>query len=181
MPLRHSSGAIDGISIFAREAGQGTLAERNRIGLLERIGERLGGSLELGATLRHVTEMLVPQFADHCFIDLFQGDTLVRRVQTNAGGWEPPRGAWASVGGQVRYPEGHFCQQAMARTEILVVTDLQEENIPAPSADSLRASLDIGMISVIALPLHARGELLGRHEPGPVRAYGPERTAVWPG
>ena len=161
VPLRHSSGAVDGISIFAREAGQGTLAERNRIGLLERIGERLGGSLELDATLRHVTEMLVPQFADHCFIDLLQGDTLVRRVQTNVGGWEPPRGAWTPVGGQVRYPEGHFCQQAMAGSEIVVVTDLQEENFPAPSADSLRASYDVGMISVIALPLHARGELLG--------------------
>ena len=161
VPLRHASGAVDGISIFAREAGQGTLAERNRIGLLERIGERLGGSLELGATLRHVAEMLVPQFADHCVIDLFQGEKLIRRVQTNAAGWAPPPGAWAPVGAQVRYPEGHFCRQAMDRTEIVVVADLQEESYPAPSADSLRASHDAGMFSVIALPLHARGELLG--------------------
>ena len=161
VPLRHPSGAVDGISIFAREAGQGTLTERNRIGLLERIGERLGGSLELGATLRHVAEMLVPQFADHCVIDLFQGDKLIRRVQTNAAGWAPPPGTWTPVGAQVRYPEGHFCRQAMDRTEIVVVADLQEESYPAPSADSLRASHDAGMFSVIALPLHARGELLG--------------------
>ena len=160
VPLRHSSGAIDGISIFAREAARARW-RNDGSGRWKCIGERLGGSLELGATLRHVTDMLVPQFADHCFIDLFQGDTLVRRVQTNAGGWEPPRGAWTPVGEQVRYPEGHFCQQAMARSEIVVVTDLQEENFPAPSADSLRASYDVGMISVIALPLHARGELLG--------------------
>ena len=181
VPLRHPSGAIDGISIFAREASQGTLAERNRIGLLERIGERLGGSLELVATLRHVTEMLVPQFADHCFIDLFQGDKLIRRVQTNAGGWEPPPGAWTPVGEQVRYPEGHFCQQAMARPEIIVVADLTEEDYPAPSVDSLRASHDVGMVSVIALPLYARGELLGvmslalsglTGRPG--RRYGPD-------
>ena len=161
VPLRHPSGAIDGIAIFAREAGQGTLAERNRIGLLERIGERLGGSLELDATLRHVTEMLVPQFADHCFIDLLQGDKLIRRVQTNAGGWEPPPGAWTPAGAPVSYPEGHFCQQAMARMEIIVVADLEEESYPAPTAHSLRASRGVGMTSVIALPLHARGELLG--------------------
>ena len=161
VPLRHPSGAIDGIAIFAREAGQGTLAERNRIGLLERIGERLGGSLELDATLRHVTEMLVPQFADHCFIDLLQGDKLIRRVQTNAGGWEPPPGAWTPAGAPVSYPEGHFCQQAMARMEIIVVADLEEESYPAPTAHSLRASRRVGMTSVIALPLHARGELLG--------------------
>jgi len=161
VPLRHPSGAVDGICVFARKAGRGTLAERNRIGLLERIGEKLGGSLELDATLRHVTEMLVPQFADHCFIDLFQGDKLVRRVQTNAHGWEPPPGAWTPVGEPVGYPEGHFCQQAMARGEIVVVAELAEEDYPAPSADSMRASRAVAMVSVIALPLYARGELLG--------------------
>jgi serine phosphatase RsbU (regulator of sigma subunit) len=161
VPLRHPSGAIDGICIFARKAGRGSLAERNRIGLLERIGQKLGGSLELDATLRHVTEMLVPQFADHCFIDLFSGDKLVRRVQTHAHGWEPPPGGWVEIGQPVSYPEGHFCQQAMARTEIVVVTDLAEEDYPAPSADSMRASREIDMVSVVAVPLHARGELLG--------------------
>src|ERR1700761_8971750 len=161
VPLRHPSGAVDGICVFARKAGRGTLAERNRIGLLERIGEKLGGSLELDATLRHVTEMLVPQFADHCFIDLFSGDKLIRRVQTNAHGWEPPPGAWAPVGEPVGYPEGHFCQQAMARGEIIVVADLSEDDYPAPSADSMRASRSVDMVSVIALPLSARGELLG--------------------
>ena len=161
VPLRHPSGAVDGICVFARKAGRGTLAERNRIGLLERIGEKLGGSLELDATLRHVTEMLVPQFADHCFIDLFSGDKLIRRVQTNAHGWEPPPGAWAPAGETVSYPEGHFCQQAMARGEIVVAADLAEEDYPAPTADSMRASRDVAMVSVIALPLYARGELLG--------------------
>ena len=43
-------------------------------------------------TLRQVAETLVPQFADHCFIDLVQGDKLVRRVQTNAGGLDPAAG-----------------------------------------------------------------------------------------
>jgi serine phosphatase RsbU (regulator of sigma subunit) len=161
VPMRHRSGAIDGIVIFARKAGRGSLAERDRIGLLERIGERLGGSLELGETLRHVTEMLVPQFADHCFIDLYQGDKLIRRVQTHANGWRPPPGTWAEVGEQINYPKGHFCQQAMAQMETVVVADLEEENFPAPSPDSLRAAGEAGMVSVVALPLNARGELLG--------------------
>ncbi|HEY0716529.1 MAG TPA: SpoIIE family protein phosphatase [Streptosporangiaceae bacterium] len=161
VPLRHPSGAIDGICVFARKAARGPLAERNRIGLLERIGEKLGGSLELDATLRHVTEMLVPQFADHCFIDLFQGDKLIRRVQTNAHGWAPPPGAWTPVGQPVSYPDGHFCQQAMAHGEIVVVADLTEDDYPAPTADSMRTSREVDMISVVALPLCARGELLG--------------------
>ena len=96
-----------GIVIIAREALQRhSRRERDRIGLLERIGERLAGSLELDATLRHVAEMLVPQFADHCFIDLLQGDKLVRRVAAARRRLEPPPGTWAPVGEQISYPAG---------------------------------------------------------------------------
>ena len=124
--------------IMARAAaGRGSKRERDRIGLLERIGERLARSLELNTTLRHVAETLVPQFGDHCFIDLFQGDKLIRRSQRHAGGWTPAPGTWAMVGEQIRYPEGHFCQQAMSRMETVVVADLAEDKFPAPSVGKL--------------------------------------------
>ncbi|HKB31930.1 MAG TPA: SpoIIE family protein phosphatase [Streptosporangiaceae bacterium] len=146
-PLRHPSGAIDGIVIFAREAmRRGNEREFDRIGLLERIGERLAGSLELDRTLRHVAETLVPQFADHCFIDLRQSDKLVRRVAMHAGGW---------------HPQGHFCQQAMQRLDTVVVEDFAAHRFPAPSAASAAACDDVALTSVIASPLLARGELLG--------------------
>ena len=94
VPLSRSPGAIDGIVIIAHRAvRRASLRERDRIGLLERIGERLARSLELDVTLRHVAETLVPQFADHCFIDLFHGDKLIRRAQINAQGWAPPPGS----------------------------------------------------------------------------------------
>jgi serine phosphatase RsbU (regulator of sigma subunit) len=162
VPLRRPDGDIEGMVILAREAskrdGQG---QQDRIALLERIGERLAGSLELGTTLRHVAEMLVPQFADHCFIDLFAGDQLVRRVQRHAGGWVPPPGSWAQVGEQINYPEGHFCQQAMERLEPIAVNDLDTGAYPAPSSGSLAAAHEAGLTSVVAAPLYARGELLG--------------------
>src|SRR5215831_17942877 len=135
VPLRHPSGSVDGIVIVGRQATRrSSQHERDRIGLLERIGERLARSLELGLTLRHVAETLVPQFADHCFIDLFQGEKLIRRAQINAGGWTPQPGTWAMVGEQITYPEGHL---------------------------SLQASEDVGLTSIVAAPLVARGELLG--------------------
>ena len=162
VPLRDSSGAVDAIAVIARRAAQRVgRRERDRIRLLERIGERLAGSLELDLTLRHVAETLVPQFADHCFIDLFQGDKLIRRAQTNAQGWTPPPGSWARVGEQIVYPDGHFCQQAMTQLDAVVVGDLRDKQYPAPSPRSLRASEEVGLTSVIAAPLHARGELLG--------------------
>src|SRR5579859_2517389 len=162
VPLRHPSGAIDGIVIFAREATRrNSEREQERIGLLERIGERLSGSLELGVTLRHVADTLVPQFADHCFIDLIQGDKLIRRTSTHARDWSPKPGTWAGVGEPIRYPEGHFCQQAMARFETVLVADMAEERFPAPSRTSKEICDEVGLTSVVAAPLLARGELLG--------------------
>jgi serine phosphatase RsbU (regulator of sigma subunit) len=162
VPLRHPSGDIDGMVIMITEAGRrDAQREQDRLRLLERIGERLAGSLELDVTLRHVAQILVPQFADHCFIDLFSGDKLIRRVQTHAAGWEPPAGTWARVGEPIYYPPGHFMQQAMSRLETIVVPDLHAEYYPAPSEESMSAADQAGLISVLASPLYARGELLG--------------------
>jgi PAS domain S-box-containing protein len=162
VPLRHPSGAIDGIVIFAREATRrGSQRENERLGLLERIGERLAGSLELSVTLRHVADALVPQFADHCVIDLFQADKLIRRAAVHARGWMPKPGTWAAIGEQIKYPEGHFCQQAMSRLDAVLVADLADEHYPAPSRDSLEACEEVGVVSFVAAPLCARGELLG--------------------
>ncbi len=162
VPLRHPGGDIDGIVILAREASKrdGHL-QQDRIALLERVGERLAGSLEIGITLKHVADLLVPQFADHCFIDLFQGEQLIRRVHRHASDWAPPLDTWAQVGEPIHYPDGHFCQQAMARLDTVVVTDLDIDYYPAPSAESLAAVHQAGLSSVVAAPLYARGELLG--------------------
>src|SRR5215467_2461428 len=155
-PLRGNTGEITGIVIMAREA-----TRRGGQRASERIGERLASSLELDVTLRQVAETLVPQFADHCFIDLLQGDTLIRRAQLHARGWLPEPGTWADAGEPVRYPKGHFCELAMSRQDTVVVADLKEDDYPAPSANSLRAGQKVGLTSVIAAPLIARGQLLG--------------------
>ncbi|HXZ70322.1 MAG TPA: GAF domain-containing protein, partial [Streptosporangiaceae bacterium] len=162
VPLRQPGGEIDGMVILAREASKrdGQL-EQDRIALLEQVGERLAGSLEIGTTLKHVAEILVPQFADHCFIDLFQGNQLIRRAMRHASDWVPPPGTWAQVGEQIHYPDGHFCQQAMARLDTIAINDLDREYYPAPSPESMAAAHEAGLTSVIAAPLYARGELLG--------------------
>ena len=162
VPLRHPSDDIGGMVIMLTEAGRrDAQREQDWVRLLERIGERLAGSLELDTTLRHVAQILVPQFADHCFIDLVSGDKLVRRVMTHAGGWEPAAGTWAGVGEPISYPAGHFMQQAMERLETVVVPDLHAEYYPAPSEESMSAAEQAGLTSVLASPLCARGELLG--------------------
>jgi PAS domain S-box-containing protein len=164
-PLRDGEGEISGIVIMAREATRrGGQRASDRIGLLERIGERLSSSLELDVTLRQVAETLVPQFADHCFIDLLHGDTLIRRAQLHARGWMPEPGTWARVGETIRYPAGHWCQQAMSQLDTVVVADLGDGSYPeavAPSPESVQAGRSVGLTSMIAAPLVARGQLLG--------------------
>jgi len=162
VPLRSETGEITGIAIMAREATRhGRQHARDRIRLLELIAERLANSLELDVTLRQVAETLVPRFADHCVIDLLHGDKLTRQAMWHARGWMPEPGTWAQVGEQIRYPEGHWCQQSMARREALVVADMAAQEFPAPSQASLETGLGVGITSVLATPLVARGELLG--------------------
>jgi len=160
--MRGPSGETSGIMIIGREATMsGGQSERDRLRLLERVGERLSHSLELDVTLRQVAETLVPQFADHCLIDLFQGDKLVRKAQLHVRGWMPEPGTWAMVGEQIRYPAGHFCEQAMARRDTVVVADLAELPVPDMRQGSLDTCENIGLRSVIATPLIARGQVLG--------------------
>ncbi len=157
-PDGQPAGIVILIRVATRRAGQ---RASDRIGLLERIGTRLSSSLELDVTLREVAETLVPQFADHCFIDLLHGSTLVRRVQFNARGWEPAPGSWALVGEQINYPKGHFCEMAMSGLDTVVVADLAEETFPVPRPESQQICDDIKLTSVLAAPLIARGQLLG--------------------
>ena len=130
---------------------------------MDAIGEQLAGSLEINATLQHVAEMLVPHFADHCFIDLFEGDALICRVRLHAGGWTPPPGTWKQVGEQIVYPEGHFCQQAMARLNTVIVADLAQDEgrtTRRPAPTPMRPPERWGDIGSRA-PLYAGGMLLG--------------------
>jgi PAS domain S-box-containing protein len=161
-PLRGPNGEVAGAVIMAKQAVQvGTSGSTGRAGLLDRIGERLGGSLELDETLSRVADTLVPQFADHCFIDLRTTEGLVRRVQVNAAGWEEAGARWARVGEHVSYPRGHFCDLAMARGETMLTEDLLEDEFQPSTTESLQAIREVGMTSVIAAPLHMRGQNLG--------------------
>src|SRR6202000_3529394 len=96
-----------------------------------------------------------------CSTALASGDKLIRRAAAHAGGWEPQAGTWARVGEAIQYPPGHFTQQAMARLETIVVPDTQAGYYPAPSEQSMSAADQVGITSVLASPLYARGELLG--------------------
>src|SRR5690606_29312824 len=158
--LSSSSGAGEGVVLLANEALRSGRVEE-QYGLLDRIGRKLAGSLEFEATVKAVAEILVPQFADHCFIDLQDHGRLVRRVSVHAEGWTPPPGSWPDVGEEVHYPERHFVSKALRRTETVVVSDYSNPGGVFPNRRSMRVSEQVGVTSVIAAPLRARGVTLG--------------------
>jgi hypothetical protein len=131
--------------------------------IADRVAEQLAGISEPDVALQRVAETLVPDFADHCFVDLFQGSALVRRVLRNACDWVPPARTWALPGEQISYPEGHFCQRAMASRGPVLVADLPgaEGSHTVPSAQSMATSQQVGLKSALTTPLYVRGTLLG--------------------
>src|SRR5699024_9265100 len=157
-PMRGDDDEINGIVLIAREALRGGRVEE-QYGLLERIGSRLAGSLEFDSTVKGVAGILVPQFADHCFIDLYDNDRLVRRVSVHAEGWSPPPRTWYDVGDEIRYPERHFIMQAMRRQETVVGGEGIFDS--SPNDRSEQVSRQVGITSAVAAPLRARGEVLG--------------------
>jgi serine phosphatase RsbU (regulator of sigma subunit) len=170
--LRGPAGEVDGTVIMARpavqlgmEPGAGMEPGVGMTGLLDRIGQQLTSTLKLDVTLTGVSETLVPQFADHCFIDLYEHEGLVRhltrRVHLNAKGWQPPEGTWPLVGERITYPVGHFCRRAIEANEVILIEDIDDQEHPAMTADSYKVNKQVGLTSVIAAPLTARGQRLG--------------------
>lgn len=161
VPMRHASGAVTGIVITAREAMRSNEREKDRFGLLERIGERLAGSLYVEETLKRVAEILVPQFADHCIIDLLENNRFIRRVSTHAPGWSPPPGTWKPVGAEVDFPPGHYAEPALRRQETVLIDDFSQIRFADPNTPGAKLFGEIGMTSGIVAPLCARGQVLG--------------------
>ena len=57
---------------------------RGALGLLAAIGEQLARSLEPGAALRTLADLVVPSLADQCVVDIVAGDDVQRLVVVNA-------------------------------------------------------------------------------------------------
>ena len=75
-------------------------------------------------------EMLVPQFADHCFIELLARRRLIRRAPSNARAGRRRPGSWAQVGERSTTPTGTSAEQAMAQLDAMVVADFATGEVP---------------------------------------------------
>jgi PAS domain S-box-containing protein len=156
-----------------------------RLELLGRAAAVLNASLDLEETLAGLGRIVVPEIADHCIVDLVEADrraaspsesAVLRRYAlahasgidvADAGGGDPAapgEDPWAPVGTLVAYPPGHPVHEAFRSREPFVrqidPSTFDYEAV-APNPTSARTARRLGLRSGLALPLQARGRMVG--------------------
>ncbi|WP_084713457.1 SpoIIE family protein phosphatase [Streptacidiphilus rugosus] len=170
--------------------GQVAVAARHRLTLLWDAGVRIGTTLDVGKTADELAEVALPEFAQYAVVDLAEwvpeGEEppptdehppLRRAATRTVRGGEPA----VAVGSPVAYRPGSAQARALGSGRAVLDEDLSAGAGPAP-APSAPFSLSPGDErgpaagrpgSVIAVPLSARGTVLGvasfyrSHEAGP--------------
>ncbi|MFF4607355.1 SpoIIE family protein phosphatase [Streptomyces sp. NPDC001339] len=142
---------------------------RERLKLLYDAGARIGTTLDVTRTCEELAEAAVPQFADVVTVDLL--DPVLRGEEPPGASTEMRRTAVAGLeGGHSLDPVGELIRFAPADPIIAGVTgghavleaDLStSDGWRAQAPERARRVLDQGIHSLIAVPLRARGTVLG--------------------
>jgi PAS domain S-box-containing protein len=124
----------------------------------------LASSLDYEATLRTVTNLVVPEFADWCAVDIVDDEGTLRRLATADA--DPVRVA-AVRAFQERYPDDANRPEGAAHvvrtgTPVLV-SHVTDEMLASRAGDEehLRAMRELAIASYIAVPLTAHGRTFG--------------------
>ncbi|HEY6752218.1 MAG TPA: PAS domain S-box protein [Rubrobacteraceae bacterium] len=138
-----------------REEAQRFLAE---------VGATLSSSLDYRATLASVARLAVSRLADWCAIDIVEEDGSLERLAVEH---EDPQKVQLAHELNERYPPNPEAPQGMMRVvrsgQPEFYPDITDEMIVAAARDAehLRLMREIGFISLIFVPLVARGRTLG--------------------
>jgi PAS domain S-box-containing protein len=131
---------------------------------LAEAGEILSRSLDYEDTLRAITALVVPRFADWCFIDLVEADGGFRRIAIA----HPGRDGDEAIAHRLRRsyaPKSatYGVSQTFARGESMLMNDVSEEVLISVSRDDehREALLSMGMRCFISVPLSSRGTTFG--------------------
>jgi PAS domain S-box-containing protein len=165
---------------LAEEQTARTAAEtaQRRSAFLAEAGNVLASSLDYEVTLASVARLAVAEIADWCVVDVIQPDGTPERVV--AAHADPAREEWAREVVR-RYPpdERSATEAVRAALQPVLMPDVSDEVLvsAARDEDHLRILRELGMRSLITVPLNARGKLLGSitfilAESG--RKYGPD-------
>lgn len=135
-----------------------------RLRFLADVGEILTTSLEYHATLQTVARLAVPILADWCAIDMVQADGSIQRV---AVAHPDPSKVELAHELQRRYPDPPDAPAGVPKVirtgEPELYPEIPDEMLAAVTQDAehLRIARALGLKSGMAVPLMARGRILG--------------------
>ncbi|ANZ15598.1 signal transduction histidine kinase regulating citrate/malate metabolism [Streptomyces noursei ATCC 11455] len=168
-------GGLPGTAVTLRDTtelqaltGKAEVAQR-RLKLLYDAGMRIGSTLDVSRTAQELAAVAVPRFADVVSVELLEP---VLRGDEPTGGHAPMRrlavrgvpedSAVYRVGEQIRFVPGSPITAGIADARPVVVPDLRAEHEwRAQDPVDTQRILDNGIRSLIAVPLRARGVVLG--------------------
>ncbi|PVE04821.1 SpoIIE family protein phosphatase [Streptomyces scopuliridis] len=173
-PLKDPAGRVTAIVLTGFEITEEYWA-REGLALLNEAGMRIGTTLDVTRTAQELASMPVPRFADFISVDLLDsvlrgdeptpgpasGEVLMRRVAHCAHAREAPEAA-TRIGEVASYPEASPPARCLA-TGRAVLTGPWDPDYHAWMADRGRHGPlpDLGVHSLVAAPLVARGNTLG--------------------
>ena len=160
------------LAVFADTCAQalerlGALSEAQtaaaRLGLLADVSIALAQSLDYRATLTNVARLAVPTIADWCSVEILEEGVL----HTLAVQHTDPAKIELAYEYQRRYPadaQSLTGSASVVRTGVSeIYPEITDEMLVASAQDEehLRRTRELGLASVMIVPLHARGRVLG--------------------
>lgn len=151
-------------------------AARGRLALLDEVGVALGDLLDVRAVAQALASALVPQFADYAVVQLRGevvrgGDLPSPVIPTGTPVHQAGVAARYSgervdrllrIGAETVFRPGSFLGRVLASGEALLAASPKDIRGAARTGDPrVDALLDLGIHSLLAVPLRARGTVLG--------------------
>jgi PAS domain S-box-containing protein len=159
-----AAAALGASELYQRQTVLRKLAEsaEHRAEFLSEAGKVLSSSLDYEATLAAVAEMAVPDIADWAAVDMLDPSGGLRRLAVKHV--DPEKIALAHEYDR-RYPpdERSAVRQALRTGKSFLVEEISEAMLQQriQDAEQLRFLKDLGLTSVIVVPLMANGRALG--------------------
>ncbi|MEU9338518.1 SpoIIE family protein phosphatase [Streptomyces sp. NPDC048290] len=151
-------------------------AARRRLALIADASARIGTTLELDRTARELAEVAVPELADIAAVDLLDAvvagrrsslgpsePAVIRALAVRADGESEALAAADPPGQVARYGPDRLVTECVRTGEAVLVAQVKDTDLPRIARSPAAAVLlsRAGVHSYLAVPLIARGEVLG--------------------
>ncbi|MFF9839552.1 SpoIIE family protein phosphatase [Streptomyces sp. NPDC013740] len=181
--LQTPEGRIIGVAAAIRDvtdqhqAARTADRARHRLAVVADASERVGTTLDLDLTAHELADLVVPEFADIAAVDVLEdilagshpgahrgaGPAVFRALAVKAAYPTPAQEAADPVGRPARYGAERLVTQCARTGRAVLVRHVTDADLPriARSEDAAALLRQAGIHSYLAVPLRARGVVLG--------------------